>query len=636
MEETRTFGPLLLVVFLAFIVPFLVSRIKTLRIPIVVGEILAGILVGRSFLGWVEGHDPVLDLLAEFGFVFLMFLSGMEIDFSNLGLMSIGSEDSREGNPANNKNNFLGKIWSPVPLGVITFLITLIVSAVIGFVVVNQGLARNPWMLALILSTTSLGVVLPVLKERGLSAGRYGQTLLIASLIADFATMLLITILVAQISHGLTLDILLIGMLFVAFFTIYRLGMFFFNRLSVVRRAMDEITHATGQIKIRAAFTMMLIFVVLSEVLGAEIILGAFLAGAVVSLLRTPEDDELPPQLEAIGFGFFIPIFFIMVGVEFNLMALVNSPESLLLVPLLLIAALLVKLLPALLFKKLYSWRETLGAGFLLSARLSLIIAASAIGLRLQIISEPMNAAIILVAILTVTSAPLLFTRILPEQEEQPRPIIVAGAAELGMDVAESLLSHHEEVILVDPDPDRVARAQKRGLKTFQANLVNPGEALCEYLDRAQSLVCTHTDTEFNFRICEKARSVFGIDHIVAQVTSPRDMPRFESLGIATINAALDRAALMVILTRNPAMYQLLTRTSDEREVTEIVVQNPDCAGRYLRDLRLPGDILVMALRRNGELLVPHGYTLIESGDHLTLVGSYNSMEEIRAVFECN
>ena len=204
------------------------------------------------------------------------------------------------------------------------------------------------------------------------------------------------------------------------------------------------------------------------------------------------------------------------------------------------------------------------------------------------------------------------------------------------MDVAESLLSHHEEVILVDPDPERIARAQKRGLKAFQANLINPDEALCEYLDRAQSLVCTHTDTDFNFTICEKARSVFGIDHIVAQVTSPRDLPRFESLGVATINAALDRSALMVMLTRNPAMYQLLTRTSDDREVTEVVVQNPDCAGRYLHDLKLPGDILVMALRRNGELLVPHGYTQIESGDHLTLVGSYNSMEEMRTFFECN
>ena len=79
-------------------------------------------------------------------------------------------------------------------------------------------MASSPWMIALILSTTSLGVVVPVLKEQGLTRGRYGQTLLIAALIADFVTMLLITVVVAALSHGLTLDILLIGLLFVAFF----------------------------------------------------------------------------------------------------------------------------------------------------------------------------------------------------------------------------------------------------------------------------------------------------------------------------------------------------------------------------------------------------------------------------------
>lgn len=87
MEEARSFGPLLVVIFLAFIIPLSLSRFKRLRLPIVVGEILAGILVGRSGLQWVQHHDPVLDLLSEFGFVFLMFLAGLEIDFSNLGVL---------------------------------------------------------------------------------------------------------------------------------------------------------------------------------------------------------------------------------------------------------------------------------------------------------------------------------------------------------------------------------------------------------------------------------------------------------------------------------------------------------------------------------------------------------------------
>ena len=91
----------------------------------------------------------------------------------------------------------------------------------------------------------------------------------------------------------------------------------------------------------------MLIFVVLAQILGTELILGAFLAGVVVSMLRTPADENLTTQLEAIGFGFFIPIFFIKVGLDFNLQLLLGSPQSLVLVPILLAAALLVKFLPA-------------------------------------------------------------------------------------------------------------------------------------------------------------------------------------------------------------------------------------------------------------------------------------------------
>jgi CPA2 family monovalent cation:H+ antiporter-2 len=152
-------------------------------------------------------------------------------------------------------------------------------------------------------------------------------------------------------------------------------------------------------------------------------------------------------------------------------------------------------------------------------------------------------------------------------------------------------------------------------------------------MDQARALVCTYNDPELNFQICLTARTVFGIGHIVAQVTSPQDIPRFEQLGVATMNAALDRAALLVLLTRNPAMYELLTRTDDDKEVTEVIVHNPSAVGQALRHLTLPGDVLILALRRNGELLVPHGDSVIEAGDHLTLVGSLSCINEARNIF---
>ena len=165
---------------------------------------------------------------------------------------------------------------------------------------------------------------------------------------------------------------------------------------------------------------------VLAETLGIEIIVGAFLAGAIVALLRTPADRELASQLEAIGFGFFIPIFFIMVGVDFNLPALLSSRGALVSVPLLLLAAVAVKVVPALVFHINHSWRGALAAGILMCPRLSLIIAAAAIGKKLGIIDESVNAGIVLVAIVTVTSAPLGFLRVFPARREKAARFVVA------------------------------------------------------------------------------------------------------------------------------------------------------------------------------------------------------------------
>ena len=621
MEETLSFLPLLIVIFLAFLVPITLSRFRKLRLPIVVGEIIAGIIIGRSGFGLVQHHEVVLDLLAELGFVFLMFLSGMEIDFSSLGLFS--NKKKSENQPA-----------SPIRLAAISFLLTLGLSILIGFAFTRAGLASSPWMIALILSTTSLGVVVPVLKEQGLSSGRYGQTLLIAALIADFATMLLITVVVAALSHGLTLDILLIGLLFVAFFLVYYFVGIFSNRIKGVRRVLEELSSATSQIKVRAAFTMMLIFVALAEMLGTEIILGAFLAGAIISLLKRPEDSELVHQLDAIGYGFFIPIFFIMVGVDFNLASLINSPSALLLVPYLLLAAAVVKLLPALVFKTSFSWRKTLAAGTLLSSRLSLIIAASAIGMRIGVISEPFNAAIILVAIITVVIAPPLFVKMVPRDDLEEDPaIVVMGAGPLGLQVAQHVQGHGDPVIIIDEDPARIKRAARSGLEAVQAATDRFDPLTEEILNKTNRLVCVFSDIEKNFRICERARTTYGIDHVVARLNVPGEISRFEKIGVTPLNPATDQAVLLGLIIRNPTMYELLTRSDDSRDLCEIAIRNPQYLNKPLKEIDFPGDLLVVAVRKKGELIVPRGDTILRMGDHLTVLGSNDCVGNTRELF---
>jgi len=604
------FTSLLIVVFLAFSVPVILVQFKKIRLPIVVGEILAGVIIGRSGFGWISSDDQILNFIADFGFVFLMFLSGMEIDFSNLGLFSGNSVKKAP------------KRWGPFSIAAASFALTLLMASLISLGLVQLGLARNPWLMGLILSTTSLGVVVPVLKERGIIGDQFGQTVLFAALIADFVTMFLITVLVAVLSQGLTLNILLVGLLFVAFFAALRFGRFF-NRLPGARRTFEELSHATAQIKIRTAFAIMLAFVVLSEFLGTEIILGAFLAGACVALLMTPEDKQISNQLESIGYGFLIPIFFIKVGIDFNISALFNSSRAMLLVPILIVAAIAVKVFPALLFRLRYSLKESLSAGALLSARLSLIIAAAAVGLRLGVISEATNAAILLVAILTVTLAPLAFSMMMPSTEgKQQPPVIIVGAGEFGLQVAEQLRSHQDQVIILDENEAQIDRARRRGFKALDATLDSTNPLVEEALRGVKTLVCTLSDIEQSYRTCQIARTNYGIPHVVAQVPSPADLMRFEQIGVRATNATLDHAALLTMLARNPAIYTLLTRTSDSKEIFEVIVENPDCIYKTLQQLSLPGDTLILTIQRSGNLLVPHGDTHIEYGDHLTLMSS--------------
>jgi Kef-type K+ transport system membrane component KefB len=406
MLDPSVLKSLMIVMLASFLVPILVSRGKRIAIPIVVGELVAGIIIGPSLLGWVVIEGQAMEFLRDFGLAYLMFIAGMEIDFNMLG--RIARESGQK---------VRGRLRNPIFLGSMSFLLTLGLSYGISYLLMKQGYTDSPWMFTLILSTTSLGVVLPVLKERMLSDTPFGQTVLMTALLADFVTMLLISLYATFIvAGGLDVEMLLVFLLFLAMAFLHRTSRIL-SRLPWISELVEELSHATAQIKLRACLAMMVGFVVLAEMLHSEMILGAFIAGVIVSMLTLSEDRRVEKDLEAFGFSFFIPIFFVLVGVGFDLNVLMSSEEAMLLVPILLASAIAVKFLPALLFRFAFSWRETLAAGSLLSARLSLIIAASLIALDLSIIDDATNSAIILVAVISVTFAPLLFTMILPETE---------------------------------------------------------------------------------------------------------------------------------------------------------------------------------------------------------------------------
>ena len=618
MEQEISFVPLLVVISLAFFVPLALSRLQRIFIPVVVGEIVAGMIVGQSGLGLVE-PNVVLEVLSSLGFVYLMFLSGLEISLSNV----TGGSD---GDGVSGVRRLAG---NPFVLGVALFALALTISGAAAFALRAQDLVSDPWIMALILSTTSLGVVVPVLKERGLTSSRYGQSILVSALVADFATILLISIYVLLRSEGFAVEILLVLILFVAFIAAYRIAGLFRDNLPA-RQLFDRLSSATSQLKLRGSFALALLFVALAESLGVENILGAFLAGVVVSLLSGAGHSDIRDKLDAVGYSFFIPIFFVMVGVGFDLPALLESRSALSLVPLLLVIAYVVKFVPALLYRTVFSWRQALAAGALLSTRLSLIIAAAAIGLELELITEAVNSAVILVAVITCTVSPILFSKLVPAID-QPVGVLIVGSGRIGRGLAQRLSGDDERITIVEVDPEQAAKARAMGLEVIVGDATDPDVLERAGIREVRSVAVTTRSDAVNLRVCRLVKARYGIEQVVARTNRPEMVGEYERLEVRTMLPSSATAMILSNLLRRPGIFGWLSEFSHdgEADVREVRVTNRALTGKALREIELPGDSLLLLIRRDGERVIPHGTTRLESGDIVTVAGSHGAMTAV-------
>jgi Kef-type K+ transport system membrane component KefB len=607
---------LLLITLLAALVPPLSSKFKRFVIPTVIGEILAGMLIGKSGLGLVK-PGPILQFLSDFGFVFLMFISGLEVDFRGFSFSdSLGERRT---------------LWrNPFSLAVLSFLVTLICAFAIARAFLSLGLVKQSFIMGLILSTTSMGIVVPVLKERGDTATPYGQLMVLTALLADFVTLILLSFSFVLLEKGLGLQMTFLLALLAIFVAVLHTGILA-KRVPALRRMVRELTTATAQIRVRGTIAFMIGWVALAEVLGTEFILGAFLAGVIVKIIAGREEEALTEKLEALGFGFFIPVFFISVGSNFDLGALLESRQALVLLPLLLAAAYAVKLIPSLIYRMVYSWRESMAAGFLLSSRLSLIIAASALALKLGVIGEALNSTIILVAVFTSILSPALFSHIAPAPVKTPRGgFVVVGLNQLTSLLVERLLREGEEVAVLQCPTDRPDQPYCKGTLSITGDPHD--EKILEEIGagRAAALVSALEKAEDNLRVCRLAKERFGIPVLVSRADDREMMERMKALGIRVIQPALATVIALEGALRFPAAFDILAEQVENIEIGEATVGSKRFRGKPLRNLLLPGNALVMGIRREGDIIIPHGDTSLQLGDVVMLVGSPDAVRETR------
>lgn len=379
----------------AFTVPLLLGLVPRSPVPAIVGEVLAGIALGSSWLGLIGGGE-FIDFLFLFGLAFLLFLAGFEIDFQLLLRGSPGEKGAAR--------------RSPVVLGVANFVIRITVALVIAYALQAVGIVNAPVMVAVLLVSTSLGIVLSVLKNDELSHTSFGQAVLVVTAIADLGTVVLLSVLFSTEGRSAAAQLSLVGVMFVSALLLSA-AIRFAGRAAHVSRTIERLSGSTSQIRVRGSLALLLVLVGLSAQLGLELILGAFMAGAVMSAASAPSEGRkrLTLKLEAVGYGFFVPVFFVLAGARIDLGGLLADREALALVPLLAVAALIVKVPAALVLRGLFGTRRAVAAGFLQSAQLTLTIAGVEIGEGLGLLEPATGSALILVALITVLLAPLLF-----------------------------------------------------------------------------------------------------------------------------------------------------------------------------------------------------------------------------------
>jgi Kef-type K+ transport system membrane component KefB len=382
MAEISLTG-VLAVAAVAFLMPLVLGLAPSLRLPSVVLEIVAGIVIGPAVLGFVEVDVP-LQVLALLGLAFLLFLAGLEIDLDRLRGARLRSAAAG-------------------------FVISLAVALGIGLGLYASGLIQAPLLVAIILSSTSLGIVIPVLADAGQSNTTLGQLIIAGSSIADFGAIILLSLFFSGDSSSVSSTLLLIGG-FVVLVIATGLALAEIEQSSRLRSALVRLQDSSAQIRVRGALVLLVGLVVIAQLFGLEVILGAFFAGAVLRLLDRDEmmtHTGFQTKLQAVGFGVFIPFYFVTSGMQLDVRALLSGGAVLALVPVFLLALLLARGLPAALYRPMVGDRRSLAAGLLQATSLPFIVAATGIGLELGILSPAIGAAMVVAGLLSVVLFPL-------------------------------------------------------------------------------------------------------------------------------------------------------------------------------------------------------------------------------------
>lgn len=368
-------------VLVAVVAPLLVDLLRV-PVPDAVAMILIGIAVGGSGLGWVR-VDGGVELLASLGLAYLLFIAGLEVRIDMLRGPALATG-----------------LWA--------FGLSAAIAIGLSSALYAAGLIVNVGIIIATLLTTSLGIVVMVLKDAGVLDTPLGQLTLLGGLLGDFTSVALISVIAP--ADGASIGSTLIDLVvFCAVGVMLALALLKLSAVDALRRALARRVGRGTQLGVRSAVVVVMVgFPALGQVVGLEAILGCFVAGVAVSAIsdRVQGTGATRMKVEVIGFGLLVPIFFVTAGVTFDLAALASSAADLVLVPVLLVAMIATRALPTLLFVRMLAKTEILASGLLLSTKLTFVVAVVQVASAAGQIKPATASALITAAIITVVTLP--------------------------------------------------------------------------------------------------------------------------------------------------------------------------------------------------------------------------------------
>lgn len=600
---------LFLVVLLALVIPIFMARFQISNVPTAVAEIIVGIIMGSSGFNLITStHD--LTFLSNLGVILLMFLSGMEIDFDLL---------QRKNNPKGKSQ--AGKTVDPLKTAITAFIGIVIMAFVLAYVLRLTGLFSEVMLAAIILMTVALGVVIATLKEKDILGRPIGQTILLTAVLGEVIPLLLLTI-YASINGGNAEQLWLIILLFVA-------AIFLLRRFKQPYLWFAKITKSTTQLDIRLAFFLIFALVTVAERVGAENILGAFLAGMVMKLLEPSEATK--DKLTSIGYGFFIPIFFIMTGVGLNLRSLFAHPSSLMLLPVLVIFLFIAKVPVLLTYVRYFQKKNAFAGGFLTATTITIVLPTLQVARKLHAITSTQSDAFILAAVIVCILSPIVFNSnfvLLPEDKIKEKVAIV-GANAVTVPVAHDLHANWYSVKMFTDKKNQYKTYDSRVENlTFLPNLDEETLEKDGVFDGDIVVAANRTD-EDNIKIARMAKEK-GINRVIARLSEvdSKTLTEFNEKGIEVFNSTNVHAALMRAMIESPTVYRIMTDTKNI--LYSVKVKNTHYTGRQLMDLEFIDQITVSRIKRGDEWLIPRGATVIEPGDILVFSGEFKVADRVR------